>query len=95
MKHRGSSKIKYEHDMISGLRQFLERELEPLEYIQAIIPGEINHTRSSLSRLQIRFKYTTLTGAKLLVYNSGAVQEVFVITGEPRKLEERFGLKGH
>lgn len=39
MKHRAKgSKIKYQHNMISGLRDFLEKEIEPLEYITSIIP---------------------------------------------------------
>lgn len=34
MKHRGSSKIKYEHEMIHGLREFLEEKIEPLDYVE-------------------------------------------------------------
>jgi len=35
MKYRPkSSKIKYQYDMIHGLRKYLEEELEPLEYVK-------------------------------------------------------------
>lgn len=89
MKHRAkSSKIKYEHDMIKGLREFLEDKLEPLEYISAIFPGEIKKTRSIISSFKVKFQYKTKTGAKLLAYGSGAVQEIFVVTNQPDKLEE-------
>jgi len=90
MKHRAkSSKIKYEHDMIKGLRQFLEEELEPLEYISAIFPGEIKRTKRASSSLKVQFQYQTSTGAKLLAHGSGVVQEVFVVTNQPEKLKEK------
>ena len=90
MKHRAkSSKIKYQHDMIQGLRQFLEEELEPLEYISAIFPGEIKRTKSAQSGLRVKFRQLTNTRAKLLAYSSGVVQEIFVVTNEPKKLREK------
>ncbi|MGC8971696.1 MAG: DUF2103 domain-containing protein [bacterium] len=87
MKHRaGSSKIKYEHAMIHGLRDFLEKELEPLDYVEAIFPGEIRRTKGTSSGFKVRFKYTTKTGVKLLAYAPSVVQEVFVITKDPEAL---------
>jgi len=89
MKHRaGSSKIKYEHNMIKGLREFLEAELEPLEFVSAIFPGRIRRTKGTTSSLKVRFQYQTPTGAKLLAYGPGVVQEVFVVTSEPERLRE-------
>uniref|UniRef100_A0A7C4JSD1 Metal-binding protein n=1 Tax=Thermodesulfobacterium geofontis TaxID=1295609 RepID=A0A7C4JSD1_9BACT len=91
MRHRAkSSKIKYEHHMIKGLREFLEKELEPLEYVTAIFPGEIKRTKTpSPGTLRVKFQYLTNTGAKLLAYGSGVVQEIFVVTNEPEKLKEK------
>lgn len=90
MKHRAkSSKIKYEHEMIQGLRQFLENELEPLEYISSIFPGEIKRTKRGISGLKVKFQYPTRSGAKLLAYGSGVVQEIFVVTRESEKLKEK------
>ena len=58
MRHRArSSKIKYEHDMIQALREFLEEKIEPLEYVEAIFPGEIRRTKSSASGLKVKFNY--------------------------------------
>ncbi|MBC7320340.1 metal-binding protein [bacterium] len=87
MKHRaGSSKIKYEHTMIQGLREFLEKQLEPLDYVEAIFPGEIKRTKGISSGFKIRFKYATKTGVKLLAYAPSVVQEVFVVTKDPEAL---------
>ncbi len=90
MKHRAkSSKIKYEHEMIHGLRKFLEEELEPLEYISSIFPGEIKRTKTASSGFRVKFQYQTNTGAKLLAYGSGVIQEIFVVTSEPEKLRRK------
>jgi len=89
VKHRArNSKIKYEHGMIHGLREFLERDMEPLDYVQSIFPGEIKHTKGTNPGFKIRFKYTTKTGAKILAYSSSAVQEIFVVTKNPERLKE-------
>ena len=90
MKHRAkNSKIKYEHRMIQGLRDFLEEKLEPLEYVKAVFPGQIKRTKSASSSLKVLFKYETKTGAKLLAYGSGAVQEVFIVTKDVKALKEK------
>ena len=54
MKHRArSSKIKYEHTMIPGLREFLEKEIEPLDLLN-LFSGEIKRTRGTTSGLVVR-----------------------------------------
>lgn len=89
MKHRAkSSKIKYQHKMIKGLREFLEKEIEPLEYVISIIPGEIKPKKGISSKFAVKFQYKTNTGAKLLAYSPGAVQEIFVVTKDPKALED-------
>ncbi len=80
MKHRGSSKIKYEHTMIEGLRELLEK-LEPTKEIKAIIPGRISRKRSH-SKLTIRVQRPTITGIKCLATVDHSVQEVFIVTNE-------------
>jgi len=90
MKHRArSSKIKYQHGMIHGLRGFLEGELEPLDYVESIFPGEIKRTKGANPKLRVQFKYATETGAKLLAYGPAAVQEVFVVTKNPEALKSK------
>ena len=75
--------------MIQGLRNYLEKELEPLDYVKSIFPAEIKRTSSSASGLKIRFQYETKTGAKLLAYSSGAVQEVFIVTNNAEALKKK------
>lgn len=94
MKHRAkSSKIKYEHDMIQGLRQFLEENLEPLEYIFGIFPGKIKRIKTITSPLKVKFQYPTKTGAKLKAYGSGVVQDIFVVTKNPEALKNKLSEK--
>ena len=73
--------------MIHGLRDFLERIIEPLDYVHSIVPGEIKHTKGTTASLKIRYKYATRTGAKFLAYSTSAVQEVFVVTKKPESLK--------
>lgn len=86
MRYRGSSKIKYEHSIIPGLKEFLQTELEPLEHVDAIIPGKISKTSKSRDGLAVKFKYPVKGGVKLLAYGPGCVQEVFVVTSRPETL---------
>ncbi len=88
MRHRSkSSKIKYQHTMVQGLRVFLEERIQPLDYVRSIIPGEIKPKKGASQGLRVKFKYTTKTGAKLLAYSPGAVQEIFVVTEDPEALK--------
>jgi hypothetical protein len=86
VKYRSKAgKIKYEHGMISGLREFLESLLS-FDEIQSMIPGEIKPVKTS-SPLTIRRLMPTPTGYKALVQSGGAVQEVFFI-GKRESLQE-------
>ena len=89
MRYRArSSKIKYKHGMIHGLREFLESKIEPLDYVDSIFTGEIKRSKGANPGFKVRFKYATKTGAKILAYSSSAVQEVFVVTKNPEGLKE-------
>jgi hypothetical protein len=78
MKYRArAGKIKYEHAMISNLREFLET-LQKIPEIQSMIPGEIKPVKKS-SPLKIRRLMPTPTGIKAIFHSGGAVQEVFFI----------------
>jgi len=57
--------------------------------VTAIFPGEIKCTKSASSRFEVRFKYPTKTGVKLLAYGSGVVQEVFIVTSDVKALKEK------
>jgi hypothetical protein len=87
-KHRGNSKIKFEHALIPGLRKFLE-SIEDWPEIDAINPGEIRPARA-LGRFRFKIQYRTHSGFKCLAQaHTGAVQEVFLVTSSPEMLETR------
>jgi hypothetical protein len=66
--------------MIKGLREILEKKLEPFKYVIAIFPKQIKRTKNpSSGGLKIKFQYSTKTETKLLVYGSRVVQGVFVV----------------
>ena len=89
MKHRGkSSKLKYEHALIEGLRPLLE-SIAPWEEIHSIIPGRIRPTKSSRRQIRLEIKYSTVTGLKALAKTGTAVQEVFFVTANPEAVRER------
>lgn len=86
-KHRGSSKIKYEHSMLQGLRKWLE-SIESWTEIKSIIPARIRRSGSS-GDLEIKVQYQTPTGVKCLARGKGAVQEIFIVSSDPSALEKR------
>lgn len=89
MKYRKrTSKIKYEHGMISGLQDLLE-SIEPWEEIVSIIPGEIKPAKGHGSGIRLEVKYPTNSGIKALAKNTEAVQEVFFVSKQPDQLQVR------
>ncbi len=87
MKHRKNN-IKRQHSIIKGLRGFLEDRLSPLDFIESIIPGEIKVGKKTGENLEVRYRYSTVSGAKLIARSGTSVQEVFVVTSEPERLKE-------
>ena len=87
MKYR-KNKIKREHGIIKGLKNFLERNISELDYVKGIIPGEIRVGNTTGENLVVRYKYSTVSGAKLIARSGNSVQEVFVVTSDPEKLEK-------
>ena len=89
MKHRGkSSKLKYEHALIEGLRPLFE-SIAPWEDIHSIIPGRIRPTKGPKRRIRLEIKYFTGTGLKAFAKSGTAVQEVFFVTASPQAVRER------
>lgn len=89
MKYRKrTSKIKYEHGMISGLQNLLER-IEPWAEIVSVIPGEIKPAKGRGTGIRLEVKYHTSSGLKALAKNTEAVQEVFFVTKVPTELSTR------
>ncbi len=93
MKYR-KNKIKTEHSIIKGLRRFLEDNISDLDHVTGIIPGEIKVGRATGENLAVSYKYSTLSGAKLIARSGTSVQEVFVITKDPEELKALIELLG-
>ena len=90
MKYRTKhKKIKSKHHNIENLEEFLEKEIEPLEYIQSILPGRIEKTKGMKKKLFVRFQYATESGAKLIAHSGGAVQEIFIVTNRQEDLRKK------
>ncbi|MFI5323425.1 MAG: DUF2103 domain-containing protein [Thermodesulfobacteriota bacterium] len=87
MKYR-KNKIKRQHSIIKGLRSFLETHISPLEFVESIIPGQIKVGKKPGENLVVRYKYSTVSGAKLMARSGTSVQEVFVVTSDPEGLKE-------
>lgn len=87
MKYR-KNKIKREHSVIKGLKKFLEKEISPLKSVKGIIPGEIKVGKSTGENLVVRYKYHTVSGAKLIATSGSSIQEVFVVTSSPETLKK-------
>lgn len=79
------NKVKREHGIIQNALLWLEN-LSRLSEVIDIIPGVIDVTHSS--ERGIVFKYETQTGCKLLLKSNGSIQEVFVVTKDPTRVQE-------
>ena len=89
MRHRGqSSKLKFEHALIEGLRPLLE-SIAPWAEIHSIIPGRIRPAKGSKRRIRLEIKNSTVSALKALAKSGTAVQEVFFVTGNPKAVRER------
>ena len=87
MKHR-KNKIKRQHGIIKGLKRFLEDHVASLDSVEGIIPGEIKVGKTKGENLVVRYKYSTVSGAKLMARSGNSVQEVFVITTDADELKK-------
>lgn len=74
--------------MIKGLREFLEENISTLDFVDGIIPGEIKVGSATGENLIVKYKYSTVSGAKLIAKSGSSIQEVFVVTRFPEKLRE-------
>ncbi|HEX3033567.1 MAG TPA: DUF2103 domain-containing protein [Thermodesulfobacteriota bacterium] len=87
MRHR-KHKIKRQHSMIKGLRKFLEEKVSTLDFVEGVIPGEIKVGSATGENLIVKYKYSTVSGAKLIAKSGSSIQEVFVVTSSPEKLQK-------
>ena len=89
MKHR-RNKVKREHGIIQNALEWLE-SLSNLAEVTDIIPGVIDVNRSS--ERGVVYKYETHTGCKLLLKSNGSIQEAFVVTKYPERVQDWVNMK--
>jgi hypothetical protein len=88
---RRKGKLKLEHHLIDGLRPVLD-ELCTWPEVRTCIPGRIRVARSRSGPF-LTVSSRTPTGVKVIAHGGSAVQEVFVVTGDPDGLTERIAAR--
>ncbi len=73
-------KLKVEHSIIPGVRDFLERLLADNEEIRSVIPGVIRQVRKARGPVKVRITVPTTNGWKAIALSAGARQELFIST---------------
>jgi hypothetical protein len=73
-------KLKIEHRIISGVRDFLEQLLEQESEIRSIIPGVIRRVRKARGPIKARVTTPTTNGWKAIALSKGECQELFIST---------------
>jgi hypothetical protein len=75
------NKLKIEHSIIDGVREFLERLLATHpDTIRAVIPGVIRPVRDARGPVKVRVTVPTQNGWKAIALSAGARQELFIST---------------
>lgn len=82
-------KLKVEHSIIPGVREFLERLLGSNTDIRAVIPGVIRPVRDAKGPIRVRVTVQTTNGWKGIALSAGARQELFISTALAKEAVER------
>lgn len=82
-------KLKIEHSIIPGVREFLERLLAGNPEVRAIIPGVIRPVRDARGSIKVRVTVPTTNGWKAIALSAGARQELFISTSLPKDAVEK------
>jgi hypothetical protein len=82
-------KLKVEHSIIAGVREFLERLLAASPEIRAVIPGVIRPVRDARGPIRVRLTVPTTNGWKAIALSAGARQELFISTTLAKEQLER------
>jgi hypothetical protein len=82
-------KLKVEHSIIPGVREFLERLLAANPEIRSVIPGVIRPVRDARGKLRVRITVPVQNGWKAIALSAGARQELFISTSLNKEELER------
>ncbi len=78
-------KLKVEHSIIPGVREFLERLLAQEAKVRSVIPGVIRQVRKARGPVKVRVTVPTTNGWKAIAFSAGARQELFISTSLTRE----------
>lgn len=82
-------KLKVEHRIISGVREFSELLIERTPQIRSVIPGVIRKVRDARGPVAVRVTVPIQNGWKAIALAAGQRQELFISTAlEQSELEE-------
>jgi hypothetical protein len=73
-------KLKVEHSIIDGVREFLERLLLDNPQIRSVIPGVIRPVRDAKGKVKVRVTVPVTNGWKAIALSAGACQDLFIST---------------
>jgi hypothetical protein len=82
-------KLKIEHSIIPGVREFLERLLAAHSDVRSVIPGVIRPVRDARGAIRVRLTVPTTNGWKAIALSAGARQELFISTALGKEELER------
>ncbi len=86
---KAQGKLKIEHSIIDGVRDFLERLLADNNEIRSVIPGRISPVRDARGEIKVRITVPTQNGWKAIALSAGARQELFISTDMTQEELER------
>ena len=73
-------RLKIEHSIIDGVREFLERLIKANDEIRSVIPGVIRPVRDARGAIKVRLTVPVQNGWKAIALSAGARQELFIST---------------
>ena len=82
-------RLKIEHSIIDGVREFLERLIKANAEIRSVIPGVIRPVRDARGKIKVRLTVPVQNGWKAIALSAGARQELFISTSMDKAAMER------
>ena len=82
-------RLKIEHSIIDGVREFLERLIKANDEIRSVIPGVIRPVRDARGAIRVRLTVPVQNGWKAIALSAGARQELFISTSMDKAAMER------
>ena len=79
-------KVKREHGRVGGLDAILDRIIKSCPHVTRIVPGRIK-VRRGKTPPSFKAQYATSSGLKCLYNGTGTVQEVFMVSNDPKAVE--------